>query len=149
MKKLLSILLIGLVTFAYGQKESNKPRKNQFTTEQQAILQTKKMVLILDLNKLQESQLLSSNQNRIEQKEKMKSSHQEAKQKGEELSTEELFEMKIEMVDAAISYQAEIKKILTEKQFNLWRDARKDKYFAYRHKSKGKDMHKRKMKGKS
>jgi hypothetical protein len=148
MKKLLSILLIGLVTFTYAQNESNKPRKNQFTTEQQAILQTKKMVLILDLNKLQESQLLSLNQNRVDYKGKMKLSHKEAKLNEEEPSTEQLFEMKIEMLDAEIRYQSEIKKILTEKQLDLWRDALREKYFAYNHKSKEKAMHKRKMKEK-
>ena len=149
MKELFSILLIGLVTFTYAQNESYKPRKNQFTTEQQAIVQTKKMVLILDLNKLQESQLLSLNQNREEHKRKMKSSHQEAKQNGEETSTEELFDMKIEMLDAEINYQSEIKRILTENQYDLWRDARRNKYYAHKNKSKGKAMHKRKMKERS
>lgn len=149
MKKLVSLFLIGFITITYAQKGSSNFRMKQLTTEQQTILQTKHMVLTLDLNKLQESKLLSLNQDQAESREKMRSSHKTAKQNEEELSAEEIFNMKNEMLDVKIKYQSEIKKILTEKQFELWHKNQKERYSAYRHKAGSKTKQKHKMKGKS
>ena len=51
------LLAFTLVSFAQNERKSQN-RENQFTSEQNAILKTKQMVLQLDLNKFQEDQLL-------------------------------------------------------------------------------------------
>ena len=129
MKKILSILLLGFTVFAFAQNGSGEMKKrNQFTPEQQAILKTKQMVLQLDLNKLQESQLLSLNEKRADNKQKLMESHRAMKQGDQQLSSDEKFNMKNNMLDAQIKYQTEIKKILDDEQFEDWRTDNKRKY---------------------
>jgi len=138
MKKILSIFLIGFTLLSFAQNGPNKMKKrNQFTSEQQAILKTKQMVLQLDLNKFQENQVLALNEKRAEKRQKIMESNQALKQGDQQLSSDEKFKMKIEMLDAQIKYQAEIKKILDEKQFKEWRVSSKHQY----------SMKKRKMHG--
>ena len=118
------LLVFTLVSFAQNERKSQK-RENQFTSEQNAILKTKQMVLQLDLNKFQEDQLLTLNEKREENRQRLMETHQAKKQSDQELSSDEKFSMKNEMLDAQIKYQADIKKVLNEKEFEEWRTTRK------------------------
>ena len=149
MKKILSILLLGFTVFAFAQNGSVEMNKrNQFTPEQQAILKTKQMVLQLDLNKLQESQLLSLNEKRADNKQKLMESHRAMKQGDQQLSSDEKFNMKNNMLDAQIKYQTEIKKILDDEQFEDWRTDNKRKYSMKKRKMHEDQKQKQKMKNK-
>jgi len=129
MKKILSILLLGFTVFSFAQKGSGEIQKrNQFTPKQHAILNTKKMVLQLNLNKLQENQLLAINEKRANNKQKLMESHRAMRQNDQQLSSDEKFNMKNKMLDSQIEYQAEIKKILDKKQFEEWRVDSKRNY---------------------
>lgn len=129
MKKILSILLLGFTVFSFAQKGPDEmQKKNHFTPEQQAIIKTKKMVLQLDLNKLQESQLLAINEKKAINKQKLMESHRAKRQNDQQLSSDEKFDMRNKMLDSQIEYQAEIKNILDQKQFEEWRSNRKRNY---------------------
>ena len=147
MKKILSIFLIGFTLISFAQNGPNKMNKrNQFTSEQQAILKTKQMVLQLDLNKFQQNQVLALNEKRAEKRQKIIESNQAVKQDDQQLSSDEKFKMKIEMLDAQIKYQAEIKKILDEKQFKEWRVSSKHQYSMKKRKMHSDQKQKQKMK---
>lgn len=147
MKKILSIFLIGFTLLSFAQNGPNKMKKrNQFTSEQQAILKTKQMVLQLDLNKFQQNQVLALNEKRAEKRQKIVESNQALKQGDQQLSSDEKFKMKIEMLDAQIKYQAEIKKILDEKQFKEWRVSSKHQYSMKKRKMHSDQKQKQKMK---
>jgi len=149
MKKILSILLLSFTVFSFAQNgPDGMKKKNQFTPEQQAILKTKEMVLQLDLNKLQESQLLAINEKRAANRQKLMESHREMKQGDQQLSSDEKFNMKNNMLDARIKYQAEIKNILNDKQFEAWRTDSKRNYYRQKRKMHGDQKQKQKMKNK-
>lgn len=149
MKKILSILLLGFTVFAFAQNGSAEMKKrNQFTPEQRAILKTKQMVLQLDLNKLQESQLLALNEKRADNKQKLMDSHRAMKQGDQQLSSDEKFNMKNNMLDAQIKYQTELKNILDDKQFKEWRTDSKRKYSMKKRKMHEDQKQKQKMKNK-
>lgn len=122
MKKIISMILLGFTLMATAQHGSEaRQRKQQFTAEQQAILQTKQMVLDLDLNAAQQKQLLSLNNKQAQLREKLKKQHRAMKKSEEKPNQDEIFKMKAEMLDSRIAHQAEVKKILNEKQYEQWR----------------------------
>ena len=147
MKKIFYLFLMGFTVLSFAQNGSNEMKKrNQFTPEQQAILKTKEMVLQLDLNKFQENQILALNEKRSENRQKIMESHRAIKQGDQQLSSDEKFKMKNEMLDAQIKYQSEIKKILEVKQFEEWRVSSKHKYTMKKRKMHGDQRQKQKMK---
>ena len=147
MKKILSILLIGFTVFSFAQNGSGEMKKrNQFTPEQQAIIKTKQMVLQLDLNKMQESQLVTLNEKRANNRQKLMESHRAMKEGDQQLSTDEKFDMKSKMLDSKIKYQAEMKKILDAKQFEEWRTDGKRDYSMKKRKMHDGQKQKRKQK---
>jgi len=149
MKKILITLLIGSTFISFAQKEPNyRNRENQFTSQQQAILKTKQMVLRLDLNNFQESQLLALNEERANDRQKLMEAHRSMKESDQQLSSDEKFNRKNEMLDKQIKYQAEIKKILNEKQFENWRSTSKRQYSYKKRKTQGEQRQKQKMKNK-
>lgn len=147
MKKILALILIGFTFVAFAQKEpNNRKRENQFTPEQQAILKTKQMVLQLDLNNFQETQLLALNEKRANDRQKLMEAHRSMKESDQQLSQDEKFNRKNKMLDAQIKYQSEIKKILEVKQFDEWRTTSKRQYANKKRKMHGEQKQKQKMK---
>ena len=147
MKKIFIPILIGFTFISFAQNEPNfRQKENQFTPEQQAILKTKQMVLQLDLNKFQESQLLELNEKRADDRQKLMEAHRSMKESDQQLTSDEKFNMKNEMLDAQIKYQAEIKKVLEVKQFEEWRKTKKRNYSTQKRKMHGEQKQKQKMK---
>ncbi len=120
MKKLMIILLLGSSLLSFGQKEG-KQRKvyEDFSTEQHAILQTKKMALELDLNDNQQKQLLDLNKKWAEVKAKKRAEMKSLNK--EEMSSTDRFNHMNTMLDEKLAHQNELKKILDEDQYNSWK----------------------------
>ncbi len=130
MKKLLSFALLALFTIGtYAQEQENQQKRKRanFTAEQIAELQTKKMALDLDLTKKQQDQIYEINirkaTERKQKKEELKAIRAEKKQ----LSSDELFNLKNNRLDRQLAHQAEMKEILNEKQFDTWEKTRKQR----------------------
>ncbi len=122
MKKIACIILLSFTMISYAQDGHDvKKRKMKFTAEQQAVLQTKQMVLELDLSSSQQQQMLSINKKQAQMREKLIQQHKAMKDREEKPSQDEIFKMKNDLLDARIANQAEVKKILNEKQFEQWR----------------------------
>ena len=120
MKKLMIILLLGSSLLSFGQKEAKQKKVYEdFSTEQQAILQTKKMALELDLNDNQQKQLLDLNKKWAEVKAKKRAEMKSLNK--EEMSSTDRFNHMNTMLDEKLAHQNELKKILNEDQYNTWK----------------------------
>ena len=97
----------------------------EMTPEQRAILQTKRLTLVLDLSKNQQSQLLTFNTQQAEEREAYKASR---KTEGEKpVSSDDYFERMNRKLDMDIALQQKMKEILNEEQYALWRSQKKTK----------------------
>ncbi|SDX39228.1 hypothetical protein SAMN05444411_10573 [Lutibacter oricola] len=125
MKKVIGILALVLVfsLSANAQKQRQGQRmgqKTQFTPEQMATLQTKKMQLHLDLNGTQQVEVYNLlKEKAIERKANMEEM-KARKEKGEKPSDEEKFKFMEARIDKQIAHKAEMKKILNNDQFEKW-----------------------------
>ncbi|MCA0933730.1 hypothetical protein LCM02_14815 [Lutimonas saemankumensis] len=126
MKNLIASLLLVTSIMAYGQKEG-KPRQQMqdFTPEQQAILKTKKMALHLDLNQNQQDQLLALNRKWAKEKEAKKAELKALNK--EEMTSDQKFKHMNAMLDTQIAHQNEMKKLLNEEQYKVWKKSRDKK----------------------
>ena len=145
MKKIASIALVALFTIStFAQKQQRKQHRQDFTVDQMAELQTKKMTLHLDLTKDQVKQILEINkQHAVERKQKMEE-HKALKQSEKKLSSDEIFTKKNDRLDKMIAHKAEMKKVLNNEQFEKWSTSKKHRIHKIKKKiGKGKMQQKR------
>lgn len=134
MKNILFVFLLATSLVAFGQNGKRKMKVDkEFTPEQQAILKTKKMVLALDLNESQQSQVLALHKNWIQEKSTTKAAHKSLTT--EEMTSDQKFEMMNARLDTKIDHQQELKKVLNKDQYELWKESITK--MKYRSKSKG------------
>lgn len=129
MKYLFSLLFAGITLITFAQNKENHMMKNMqdFTPEQNAILQTKKMALSLDLNTTQQNQVLAINKKQaVERKNKM-DMRKSIKENDTKPTADERFKMMNNMLDAQLSHQKEMKKILNDDQYVAWKKMQKNK----------------------
>ena len=123
MKKLvgltLVVMLFSLSISAQGQRQ--RQNKNaDFTPEQIAILQTKKMALRLDLNEKQQKEIQKMMLKSAEERQKFRTENQKNKQDGTGISSDERFERANMRLTKQQAHKAEMKKVLTKEQFEKW-----------------------------
>lgn len=121
MKKLtiIAVLLIG-ISLTAQRHESKRNGMSDLTPQQVATLQTKKMTLALDLDEAQQKEVESLLAEKAALR-KAKLEERSIKRDEENRPTkEERFAMQNEHLDQQIAHKAEMKKILTEKQFTRW-----------------------------
>lgn len=125
MKKLLIILLLTFSVSIYAQNEKKyKSLAKDFTPEQQAILKTKKMALELDLNDTQQSQMLDLNKKWAVERDKNREAFKG--QNPEELTATDKFNRMNKMLDTQLANQKQVKKILNDDQYEIWKKTRKN-----------------------
>lgn len=133
MKKIMIILLLGSSMVGFSQNEGKQKRMlEDFSPEQHAILQTKKMALELDLNDNQQKQMLDLNKKWAELRSKKKA-EMKALNKAEMTSTEKFNHMNA-MLDEKLNRQTAVKRILNEDQYKTWKKSE----YKMRHRSKEK-----------
>lgn len=113
-----------------GHKKSDRmERINDYTPEQIAELQTKKMTLHLDLNEAQQQKIMALNlENAQERKERMVARKQQKENKSQEISKEDRLKMKNAMLDKQINMKKKMKAILDEKQYAKWEEMKSKRY---------------------
>ncbi|WP_297796962.1 hypothetical protein [uncultured Eudoraea sp.] len=126
MKKVIAItvLLIGLVGYSQRGHQFDNAHRNmkEMTSEQIAILKTKKMTLALDLNSEQQKEIQKINFENVEDRKAMMM-ERDAKRMDEEHSkpsAKERFDFQNERLDKMIAQKAKMKQILSEDQFEKW-----------------------------
>jgi len=159
MKYLLSLFLISFSLITFAQNEKSKMRvKSDFTSEQEAILKTKKMTLQFDLNSSQQQQILEIHKKMAADHKKKMEAHKAKMQSDTKPTSDEKFKMMNDMLDAQIKHQNEMKKILKADQYEDWKKSNKHKMHKVREKgmkqkahashAKKKEYGKQKMKNK-
>ena len=132
MKKFAILLLVMTTTAAFAQRPNHGrqgPRHAQmaqlfeeFSAEQIAELETKKLTLALDLNESQQTQMLAV-QTEIAQDKKAAHAKMQELKESEEIkkpTAEERFERMNEGLDKKIAIKQQIKQILTADQYEKW-----------------------------
>ncbi len=129
MKKLVGLLVIMFVLSSSINAQENGNRGNQFnfTPEQQATLQVKKMNLQLDLNQSQQDAIFKLQKNQAMVRQAMRKSMLERKLNGNIPTTEEMFQFKSSRLDRMEQHKLAMQKILTPAQFTIWETMTKSK----------------------
>ncbi len=154
MKKIILIAL-ALVTIQVnaqnkkqGERKGDRMEKRQgmkdFTPEEMAQLQTKKMTLDLDLTASQQKQIEKLNlENAKDRKAKMEARQAKMKDgKGEKPSKEERLAMMNERLDKQMEMKKKMKQILNVDQFEKWEKTMSRKQGKPNRKTKSKRMQK-------
>ena len=97
--------------------------KADMTAEQLATLQTKKLVLALDLTSSQQKDIMEINFAQAEMRKAKREELKTKKEKGElkKLTADERFEMANARLDAQIAHHQRMKEVLTEDQYKTWK----------------------------
>ena len=152
MKKIFTFILLLLAFGALAQKNPHRGEMHRahkdLSPEQRASLQSKKMVLALDLDAGQQKQVESLLKDRFETRSKMRDAHREsARDSSKRLSPEERYTLMNTRLDQEIAFQKEMKNILNESQFDRWKKSRRWKKRGHQKWGKehrqGKSMHRR------
>jgi|SRR5690606_17690213 len=117
------MMAVGISTYAQHGKE----RHTQFTPEQSAELQAKKMTLALDLTEKQQNDLQKVFTERNKKAEQFKTQAKNNREAGKKLTRDEKFAMQNRMLDEKIAMKAEMKKILNAEQYAKWEKMKKHK----------------------
>lgn len=123
----MTFLFIMVMSLEAQPLQKKKERPN-FTSEQLATLQTKRMTLLLELTEKQQVQILAINKRKVHERKQRKEARKARHKKGVKPTADELFKRKLHRLDTQIAYQKEMKKILNEKQFDTWKRIRKLKH---------------------
>jgi len=130
MKRVKMLLALMLMTTAIvGAQEKHRrhaPRgafHKDLSVEQLATLKTKKMTLALDLSEKQQREILEFNKANAEFRKKKIVERKAKKETGERTrpTTDEQYAMENAKLDHMIAQQQELKKILTDEQFDQWK----------------------------
>ncbi|SHJ94603.1 Spy/CpxP family protein refolding chaperone [Pseudozobellia thermophila] len=123
MKKVFVIVLcmVGLTAMAQKGERGNRGMKD-LSPEQVATLQTKKMTLALDLTQEQQAKIQAINLEQAKERKAKMEERKAAREKGEakKPTAEERYAMQNERLDKMIAHKAEMKKILSEEQYQKW-----------------------------
>ncbi len=115
-----ALMSSAMVMAQRGKKGKHNPYKD-FTTEQVATLQTKKLTLVLDLTQEQQAQVKSLQLEKAEQRQKMMEKRKAAREeKDKKPSSEERYAMQNERLDQQIALKEKMKTILNEEQYTKW-----------------------------
>ncbi len=128
MKYLISFLFAGITLISFAQNNMNQMKGiKDFTPEQNAILQTKKMALTLDLNTTQQKQVLELNKKRAVDRKKQMEVRKSMMSNQTKPTSDERFNMMNSMLEKQMVHQSQMKKILSKDQYDQWKIMQKNK----------------------
>jgi hypothetical protein len=136
----LCLLFVTLGAFAQHPQHHKRDRQNrdqQLSAEQQAVLQSKKMTLALDLTDRQQSELASLLGRQISQRREMRKTRENQPDSLRTHNPEERFKRMDQHMDRQIAFQRDLREILTDTQFEAWKEWRgKERRQHRRHRSR-------------
>jgi len=123
MRKIIGILAIAFLVSTTINAQGNKNKigqKSEFSPEQQATLQTKRMILHFDLDKNQQKAVYNLKKKQAEERQKNVRNLKQSREKGVRLTSDERFQFQNNRLDRQLENKAKMKKILTKYQFEKW-----------------------------
>lgn len=121
------LVIVFLVTTMANAQIGTKKFKNQlnFTPDQIATLQTKRMVLNLDLDKNQQEAIFNLKKEQAITRQVMRKAMLERKLNGSLPTSEDIFQLKSSRLDRMQQNKIAMQKILSQEQFSKWQTTRK------------------------
>ena len=132
MKKIIGFLSLTLLFSVYMNAQGYNQRANQrtnYSAEQRAELQVKRMALNLDLNESQQKAILELKLKQAKELEQKRAEFRAQKQSGTKISSDVRFSNEQNRLDRQMATKAEMKKILNKEQFSKWEKFRKTQRF--------------------
>jgi len=124
MKKLIGIIvLVFAVTLSVNAQERTMRKKMEhpnFTPEQQATLHTKKMTLALDLTVSQQRKIHKFHLSAAADRKAMRAEFKKNRENEVKLTDTQKYDKAVAKLDKQIAHKAQMKSILTEKQYEKW-----------------------------
>ncbi|WP_299777420.1 hypothetical protein [uncultured Formosa sp.] len=130
MKKIMILALAFISLNAMAQEkrgDNNRQDKKEmrmpgsdFTPEQQATIQTKKMVLSLDLTSSQQKEVYNLTLNQEKEKQANREAFKKAKESGVKPTQQERYDNMIARLDNQIIMKTKMKSILKSEQYTAW-----------------------------
>ncbi len=152
MKKIVFIALALVAIQVTAQDNKERPNRERgekmeryqdYTPEEMANLQTKKMTLHLDLNESQQKEIKKLNLENANERKAIMEAHKAQKESGnmEKLSKEDRLKMMNDRLDHQIAMKGKMKKILNDDQFTKWEKSQEEMQHKQnrKHKEKGKN----------
>ena len=124
MKYLFSILLATAMTlgaFAQNPGSNMMIGMKDFTPDQMATLQTKRLTIALDLSISQQKQILELNKKRAVDRKKNMEKMMSMRGQFRNMTADERFKLMNDRLDMQLAVKADMKRILSDKQFDEWR----------------------------
>lgn len=132
MKKLFIVALsvVGMTSFAQERNVTAKKSKmEQMTSEQRNQLQLKKMTLELDLNAAQQNEVRTIiTEQSIKREARMAAGKETQDSAKKQLTADERFTKKNQMLDEQIEMKERMKKILSADQYKKWEDMKERRH---------------------
>lgn len=123
MKKLIILSVIAMIftiTISAQQKNSKKQKGPNYSSEQMATIQTKKMALALDLDANQQKSILKLMTTAAKERNEAMAKFKEKRTSGVKPTEEERFAIQNNRLDKQMAHKAEMKKILNATQYEKW-----------------------------
>ncbi len=123
MKKLiiLSALTLFISASIFAQQKRDGMRNGpEFTSEQMATIQTKKMALALDLDSNQQKSIQKVLLKAADDRKATVANFKEKREAGTKPTTEERFLMENNRLDKQLAFKGEMKKVLQKEQYEKW-----------------------------
>lgn len=123
MKKVFLTIVVSIFIAAssIAQPKHHKGEKPNFTPEQKVKLMIKKMALSLDLTTSQQQKLKPILLEASTKREAAKKAHKANKEAKKQLSDDEKYSMINNMLDHKLAFQAKMKKVLNDDQYDKWK----------------------------
>ena len=132
MKKLFIVALavVGMTSFAQQRNvTAEKSKMEQMTSEQRNQLQLKKMTLELDLNAAQQNEVRTIiTEQSIKREARMAAGKETQDSAKKQLTADERFAKKNQMLDEQIVMKERMKKILSADQYKKWEDMKERRH---------------------
>ena len=135
MKKVMILCLFALSMGATAQRSPHQRKGHpqhhtELTAEQHALIQSKKMTLALDLSDQQQEQLASLLGRQMSRRQAIRDEMKGRDDSDEQATPEARFERMNQRLDMQIAFQRELQEILSESQFEQWKNLKSRKHSA-------------------
>ncbi len=128
---ILALAFISLNAIAQEKRGDNKKQDRKemrmqgsdFTPEQQATLQTKKMTLSLDLSQSQQKEVYTLNLTQAQERKANREAFKKAKKAGQKPTSQERYDNMVARLDNQIYIKTKMKSILKSEQYTIWEES--------------------------
>ncbi|HEX5742882.1 MAG TPA: hypothetical protein VFY09_03160 [Flavobacteriaceae bacterium] len=122
MRTLLSLFAFTILFNVNAQQKNLQEQKQQFSPEQIAELQTKKMELDFELNEKQRKEIYNLNLELAQKRQQNLAEMKARKSENKAFTSDEKYEKELKRLDEQKNHQAEMKRILGEEKYKVWKE---------------------------